>query len=242
MASVDHSAGLRNGFAETARTAGAWAPATSAKDAAASSENGGSFLDFVKGMIDIINPLQHIPVVSTIYRNITGDEMSPMARVAGGTLFGGPLGAAMAMVNIVSEDATGADIPGNVMAALDKDTTSSTQEQNFPASPAPTTHRTGTSMAMDGNDLASRSYKASTAPGSTRENVTPVLASGANDSRQGQNGVADIPSQSQNAPAAGGRTPSAPELIASADMKRGLDYYRATAMPPHTRPTVIRNG
>ena len=35
-------------------------------------------------VLDVINPLQHIPVVSTIYRAITGDEISPGARVAGG--------------------------------------------------------------------------------------------------------------------------------------------------------------
>src|SRR3546814_6236130 len=39
--------------------------------------------------LDIINPLQHIPLVSTLYRAITGDEISPHARILGATLFGG---------------------------------------------------------------------------------------------------------------------------------------------------------
>ncbi|MBT5663730.1 MAG: hypothetical protein HOJ06_00205, partial [Rhodospirillaceae bacterium] len=34
-------------------------------------------------VLDIINPLQHIPVVSTLYRELTGDEISPGARMAG---------------------------------------------------------------------------------------------------------------------------------------------------------------
>ena len=42
-----------------------------------------SFGDF----LDIINPLQHIPIISSFYREITGDEISPHARVIGDTLF-----------------------------------------------------------------------------------------------------------------------------------------------------------
>ena len=42
-------------------------------------------------IIDVINPLQHIPVVSTIYWELTGDKISPAARMAGGALFGGPI-------------------------------------------------------------------------------------------------------------------------------------------------------
>ena len=36
--------------------------------------DGFTFLD----MLDIINPLQHIPVVSTLYRAITGDTIEPI--------------------------------------------------------------------------------------------------------------------------------------------------------------------
>ncbi|HEV7371081.1 MAG TPA: hypothetical protein VGO20_18420, partial [Arenibaculum sp.] len=43
-------------------------------------------------LLDVINPLQHIPVVGTIYRALTGDEISTPARVAGGTLYGGVVG------------------------------------------------------------------------------------------------------------------------------------------------------
>lgn len=77
-------------------------------------EKGFSFFD----LLDIINPLQHIPVISTIYRKITGDELSPGARIAGATLFGGPIGAAIAMVDTAVEHESGRDMGGNVMAAL----------------------------------------------------------------------------------------------------------------------------
>ncbi len=44
-------------------------------------------------VIDIVNPLQHIPILSTFYRKLTGDTIDPAIRIAGGALFGGPLGA-----------------------------------------------------------------------------------------------------------------------------------------------------
>lgn len=43
-------------------------------------------------LIDTLNPLQHIPVVSEAYRSMTGDGISPQARIAGGALWGGPGG------------------------------------------------------------------------------------------------------------------------------------------------------
>ncbi|MDI1228632.1 MAG: hypothetical protein PSY14_13205 [bacterium] len=79
-----------------------------------------SFLSFLGAILDIINPLQHIPVISTIYRNITGDEISPMARVAGDALYGGPIGAAVGLANVAVEHKTGKDIGENVMAMFNK--------------------------------------------------------------------------------------------------------------------------
>lgn len=43
-------------------------------------------------VLDTLNPLQHIPVISDIYRELTGDSISEQARVMGGTLYGGPIG------------------------------------------------------------------------------------------------------------------------------------------------------
>lgn len=44
-------------------------------------------------LVDIVNPLQHIPVVSNFYQSMTGDTMGALANILGGALFGGPLGA-----------------------------------------------------------------------------------------------------------------------------------------------------
>ena len=50
--------------------------------------------------LDIINPLQHIPLVSQYYRDWTGDDMGYISQVAGGALWGGSLGVATSFVNI----------------------------------------------------------------------------------------------------------------------------------------------
>ncbi|MHA1567224.1 MAG: hypothetical protein ACTSX7_18085 [Alphaproteobacteria bacterium] len=74
--------------------------------------------DFFWHLLDVINPLQHIPVISTIYRALTGDEISPAAKLAGGVLFGGPLGAAAAVASIAIEGATGSDVGEHLLAAV----------------------------------------------------------------------------------------------------------------------------
>lgn len=51
-------------------------------------------------ILDLINPLQHIPFLSSVYRKITGDAIDPAIRIAGGALFGGPIGAAVATVTV----------------------------------------------------------------------------------------------------------------------------------------------
>ncbi len=62
-----------------------------------------SFFDF----LDIVNPLQHIPIISSIYRHFTGDNIHPVSRVAGGALFGGPIGAAVSGVDAIVAQETG---------------------------------------------------------------------------------------------------------------------------------------
>lgn len=50
--------------------------------------------------LDIINPLQHIPLVSQYYRDWTGDDMGYISQVAGGAFWGGTLGVAASFVNL----------------------------------------------------------------------------------------------------------------------------------------------
>jgi len=73
-----------------------------------------SFWDF----LDIINPLQHIPIVSTVYREITGDTIQPSMRIMGDMLYGGVIGGMASIANAVIEQATGQDVGETVMASL----------------------------------------------------------------------------------------------------------------------------
>jgi hypothetical protein len=73
-----------------------------------------SFGDF----IDLINPLHHIPIVGTIYRAITGDEIGGPAKILGGMLFGGPIGFIAAAFDTIVSQATGRDLGETVVAAF----------------------------------------------------------------------------------------------------------------------------
>lgn len=70
-------------------------------------------------LLDIVNPLHHIPVVGAIYRDMTGDEISSVARIIGGGIYGGPIGAAASLVNSAIEEHSGHDLVSNVMNASD---------------------------------------------------------------------------------------------------------------------------
>ena len=69
-------------------------------------------------LLDVINPLQHIPLVSSIYRRLTGDEISPHARIIGATLYGGPLGLVIATQVALVEQASGKSIATIATAGL----------------------------------------------------------------------------------------------------------------------------
>lgn len=87
--------------------------AASAEDTAATSLFGADGFTF-GDLVDMVNPLQHIPIVSTFYRDQTGDSIAAAPRVVGSTLFFGPLGLVSALANIAVEEATGKDIGDNL--------------------------------------------------------------------------------------------------------------------------------
>jgi len=76
-----------------------------------------------RDIIDAINPLQHIPVISTIYRKLTGDQMGYASRIVGDTLFGGVFGSFVsglvsALTNVLVDSVTGKDIAENLIASV----------------------------------------------------------------------------------------------------------------------------
>jgi hypothetical protein len=80
-------------------------------------DDGFTFLDF----LDIINPLQHIPVIGTLYRELTGDTLVPGSRVLGDTLFLGPVGTVVSLANVLVADATGRDMGEHVMSFFENE-------------------------------------------------------------------------------------------------------------------------
>ena len=51
-------------------------------------------------LVSIVNPLQHIPIVATLYRAMTGDTIKPLERVAGDSLYGGLWGFVSSVANV----------------------------------------------------------------------------------------------------------------------------------------------
>ncbi|GEM_PF-1596817 len=77
-------------------------------------EDGPSFHD----VLDIINPLQHIPIINTIYRHLTGDEEGAVADVGGGALWMGPVGLVGALADLAVKSESGKSIGDNILSWL----------------------------------------------------------------------------------------------------------------------------
>ena len=75
-------------------------------------------------LIDMVNPLHHLPIINNVYQNITGDKIDPVPRIAGGSLFFGPIGFIGAAINIVVQTATGKDINGHLNTVFKQKETS----------------------------------------------------------------------------------------------------------------------
>jgi len=70
-------------------------------------------------LLDAINPLQHLPIVGTIYRAITGDKISAPAMIAGDTLFGGIYGFLGALGSVTYEGIVGESIEKTMLSLFD---------------------------------------------------------------------------------------------------------------------------
>lgn len=75
--------------------------------------------DFTFGdFLDIINPLQHLPVVGTLYRAVTGDTIKTPEKIMGDTLYGGPLGGLSAIADSLYQQKTGKSFGDTVLGWL----------------------------------------------------------------------------------------------------------------------------
>jgi hypothetical protein len=131
-----------------------------------------SFGDF----LDVINPLQHIPIVGTIYRALTGDEISPPASIFGGFLFGGPLGFVLAIANAIFEEASGQDLGETVLAALVGDDTAT----DVQTAQTPSANSTPASLEVATPRQDSRALATATATAATAQKAGDYLGSSEN--------------------------------------------------------------
>ncbi|MDD3371964.1 MAG: hypothetical protein PHE27_09095, partial [Alphaproteobacteria bacterium] len=73
------------------------------KEAAETESASMGFDDF----LDMINPLEHIPVLSSLYRAVTGETINPVARIAGDALYSaalGPVSAGLAAIGAIGDE------------------------------------------------------------------------------------------------------------------------------------------
>lgn len=69
-------------------------------------------------LVDAVNPLQHIPFISTLYEEATGQVASPVSKLIGGALIGGPIGFLASLADVIFTQETGHSMGGAVVAAL----------------------------------------------------------------------------------------------------------------------------
>lgn len=98
-------------------TATAAAPSSSGPHESVWGRDGFGFDD----LVDVVNPLHHLPIVGQVYRGLSGDEVGMLPRIAGGLLFGGPFGAATSIVAAGIEAGTGKGPAAHALALLQGD-------------------------------------------------------------------------------------------------------------------------
>tara|TARA_R110001592_G_scaffold3525_8_gene19860 strand:- start:25908 stop:26462 length:555 start_codon:yes stop_codon:yes gene_type:complete len=84
-------------------------------------------------LIDMINPLQHIPLLNIAYQRLTGDTIKPISRIIGGTVFGGPAGAATGLMTSVIQDGTGKSLLENAKTGFARSTPDHTRTADIQA-------------------------------------------------------------------------------------------------------------
>jgi len=103
-------------FIQTAATAQAMRAAAASAPAAKGDTGGFTLNTAFHDLLDIVNPLQHLPVVGTLYRAISGDTIGTVEKIAGDALYGGLWGAVGSVADTAFEAVTGKDFGSTVLA------------------------------------------------------------------------------------------------------------------------------
>ncbi|MBA2587060.1 MAG: hypothetical protein H0U98_00375 [Alphaproteobacteria bacterium] len=89
--------------------------------------------DFFHHILDVINPLQHLPVIGSIYRAITGEHIGPVEKIAGDTLYGGLWGAMSSIADVAFEGITGKSFEDTALAWIRGDDTTAVASRKVEA-------------------------------------------------------------------------------------------------------------
>jgi hypothetical protein len=101
-------------------------------------------------LLDIVNPLQHIPVISTLYRHLTGDKIGTPEKIAGDTLFGGLTGLLCSVGDSIFEELTGKSVGDTVYAMVvgDDDKTTAVASDTSSMTPVSVTPASSLNIAL----------------------------------------------------------------------------------------------
>ncbi len=150
-------------------------PAAPASQAPASSAAPSGFSMLFHDVLEIVNPLQHIPIVSTIYRALTGDQIEPAERIAGDALYGGVIGFASSVANVVFQQVTGKDFGDTVLAYFEGNgkSTAVASSKTSPSAP-PSSGSAGTATSQGPTAVASAAPTVLPASRNVVQNVKPA--------------------------------------------------------------------
>jgi len=69
----------------------------------------------LKDAFDTFNIFQHIPIISAIYRDVSGQDLSTVSKLAGGYVYGGAIGVAFSALDLAIENITGTTINDTIV-------------------------------------------------------------------------------------------------------------------------------
>ena len=126
-----------------------------------------------KDALDLVNPLQHIPVIGSIYRAVTGDsDIKPAVKTMGDAIYGGPLGMTSSAVDNIVKQASGNKVSFDIASwlGLGNDAATTQTAANTVAPPAQIATNTAAAPVAAPVTSAPTSTAAAATPA---ENATP---------------------------------------------------------------------
>ena len=96
-------------------------PASFSAQSAPAESSPPSHEGFLHHLWNVVNPLQHVPVIGTIYRAITGEHLDAVEKIAGDSLYGGIWGAVASVADVAFEGLTGKSFEDTALALFKSD-------------------------------------------------------------------------------------------------------------------------